>query len=587
MAASIGTAWIQIKPSMKGIGKDISKELNGAVGKATKSSEASLAGIGAGLKKAFFVGSTAAVAFAGVAVKAFADYEQLVGGVAKIFDQADQARILKDAQNAYKDLNISASQYLTAINQVGAAFASTMGDQKGYDIARKGMKAISDFASGTGRNIDELNQKYQLITRSTSSYQSIADQFSGILPATSKDFLKQAQSADLLSKKYKKLTDVPIAEYQEVVTKMLEKGTAAMGLAGNTAAESANTISGSFNATKSAISNVFAALGTGDAELVKTAMNNLAESAGNLVRNVLAILPNIFKALADGLKEVTKDVPVLGGLISGIVSFIEFIVKNADFFLPLAAGIGAVVAAIWLWNTATNALKVSQLLLNAVLAANPIGIIVLAIIGLITMIGLLWTTNENFRDNVIKAWDKIKGAFMGAFNWVKKNWPLILAILTGPIGLAVLAIIKNFDKIKSTAKSIVTAVTNIFKGIGTGISDAFKTAVNFLVDNINTLINSVNSVTSKVGISSIPNIPRLAEGGIVSQPTLAIIGEGRESEAVIPLSKLDAMLSNQGGGSQPIYNITVNGVFATSDQEKRRVADQIVRAINQNNGVFA
>lgn len=593
MAGSIGTAWIQIKPSMKGISADISKELNKATADASQQASANLSALGDNLKKAFLVGSAAAVAFTGVAVKSFAEYEQLVGGVQKIFDQADQTKILQDAQNAYKDLNVSASQYLTAINQVGAAFASTMGDQKGYDIARKGMKAISDFASGTGRNIDELNQKYQLITRSTASYQSIADQFSGILPATSKDFLEQAQAAGLLDEKYTALTEVPIADYQATVTEMLERGTAAMGLAGNTAAESAKTISGSFAATKSAISNVFAALGTGDAKLVEQAMEGLRESATNLVNNVLAILPNIFKSLANGLESVTKDVPVLGTLIKGLVGFIEFVLRNKDIFLPIAVGIGAIVVAIWAWNTAVTALAISQAILNAVLALNPIGIIVLAIIGLIAAIVALWNMNEGFRDFVTSAWETIKNAFVTAFNWVKENWPLLLAILTGPIGLAVYAIIRNFDTILNFIKGmpgkIVGFFSNVGQAIGNMVSGAIKGAVNAVlgvvektingyINLINGAINVINKIPG-VSIGKIGNvsIPRLATGGIVTSPTLAVIGEGRESEAVIPLSKLDSML-NGDGGSNTTQEVNI-GTIVLGDASAVR---EMFRQLNQD-----
>jgi len=55
-------------------------------------------------------------------------------------------------------------------------------------------------------------------------------------------------------------------------------------------------------------------------------------------------------------------------------------------------------------------------------------------------------------------------------------------------------------------------------------------------------------------------IPALAEGGIVTGPTLALIGEGRESEAVIPLSKLNTMM--QGGGGQ---NVVVTGRISGAD----------------------
>jgi hypothetical protein len=58
-----------------------------------------------------------------------------------------------------------------------------------------------------------------------------------------------------------------------------------------------------------------------------------------------------------------------------------------------------------------------------------------------------------------------------------------------------------------------------------------------------------------------PNIPMLAEGGVVTGPTLAMIGEGNESEAVIPLSKLDTMIGS-GGGSQ---NVVVTGRISGAD----------------------
>lgn len=69
-----------------------------------------------------------------------------------------------------------------------------------------------------------------------------------------------------------------------------------------------------------------------------------------------------------------------------------------------------------------------------------------------------------------------------------------------------------------------------------------KNSVNWIIDKVNTVINAINSIANVgrsfgVSVPSIPNIPKLAQGGIVTKPTLAMIGEGGESEAVIPLSK--------------------------------------------------
>ena len=74
----------------------------------------------------------------------YAEYEQLAGGAQKIFDQMDYSKIAKDANNAYKELGLSANQYLAVINDVGATFAATMGDEAGYEAAKTGLKAISD-----------------------------------------------------------------------------------------------------------------------------------------------------------------------------------------------------------------------------------------------------------------------------------------------------------------------------------------------------------------------------------------------------------------------------------------------------------
>lgn len=303
---NIGTAYLKVVGEVdKGTTNKITKDFESAGAQSGNSFADGFKGLGKkliGAIGAYEVGKKLAeVVFE--SFNAYADYEQLLGGVEKIFDQADQAQILKDAQGAYKDLNMSVNQYLSSINQVGATFAQTMGDQKGYDIARKGMKAIADYSSGTGRNLEELNQKYALITRAASSYQSIADQFSGILPATSQAFLEQAQAAGFLSDKYKKLTDVPIDEYQQAVTNMLERGVDAMGLLGNTAAETEHTISGSIAGLKAAWENWLVSLSDPNAngeqatqdlmDSLKTVIELAAPTIGEAFGNLLGQLPGI------------------------------------------------------------------------------------------------------------------------------------------------------------------------------------------------------------------------------------------------------------------------------------------------------
>jgi phage-related protein len=297
-------------------------KLAGAWGKVGKAVKVGAVAIGAA--------SAAVGALTKKSIDAYAEYEQLAGGVEKIFDKANISGIMEDANNAYKDLNMSANQYLAAINQTGATFAQTMGDQKGYDTARTGMKAIADYASGTGRNLDELNQKYALITRSTSSYQSIADQFSGILPATSQGFLEQAQSAGLLKDTYTKLTEVPIDEYQEAVTNMLEKGVTDMGLYGNTAKESMTTISGALAMTKAAWQNLVTSFANPDAD-IGAAMDNLitaivGDKEGEGLLN--QIIPAIQRAVEGVGKLLQAAIPALAQQLPGLIqTFIPVLIQ--------------------------------------------------------------------------------------------------------------------------------------------------------------------------------------------------------------------------------------------------------------------
>ena len=268
-------------------------------------------------------GGKALIDFGKQAIESYAEYEQLAGGAQKIFDQMDYSRIEQDAQNAYKTMNISASEYLETMNDVGATFAATMGDEAGYNAAKTGLQAIADYASGTGKSVDVLSEKFTMITRSTSSYQSIADQFSGILPATSKDFLAQAQAAGILSDSYTELTQVPIAEYQQSVSEMLKKGVSDLGLAGNTAAETANTISGSLNAAKAAWSNLIVGIADENANFEEL-VNNFVETLvgdesgeGGVINN---ILPRVEVALEGAGKLVEALIPVIIDKVPTIIN---------------------------------------------------------------------------------------------------------------------------------------------------------------------------------------------------------------------------------------------------------------------------
>jgi hypothetical protein len=83
------------------------------------------------------------------------------------------------------------------------------------------------------------------------------------------------------------------------------------------------------------------------------------------------------------------------------------------------------------------------------------------------------------------------------------------------------------------------------------------------VGNIGDIFGTMQSVGGFM-----PNIPMLAEGGVVTGPTLAMIGEGRESEAVIPLSKLDGMM-NTSGRVEVVGRISGSDILLSNERAQR------------------
>src|SRR5258706_11140973 len=121
---------------------------------------------------------------------------------------------------------------------------------------------------------------------------------------------------------------------------------------------------------------------------------------------------------------------------------------------------------------------------NLIMDANPIALVVLAIVALIAIFVVLWVKCKWFRDfwkglwhgivDVDKAaWNWIQNAAGAVWNWLKQNWPLLLGIITGPIGLAAALIFKYWDKITAAAKflwgALKTGFDIVWGAIKTGI----------------------------------------------------------------------------------------------------------------------
>jgi phage-related protein len=145
-------------------------------------------------------------------------------------------------------------------------------------------------------------------------------------------------------------------------------------------------------------------------------------------------------------------------------------------------------------------------------ALGPIGLLFLAIEFLPPLIKKLWEENETFRKVVTKVWEFVQKVFSGAleiikgvFNWVKENWPLLLAIITGPIGLAVLAITKNWDTIKGAISAVIEWVKTNWPLLLAIITGPIGLAVLAVVRNWDSIKNTFIAVKDRV-VETIGNL---------------------------------------------------------------------------------
>lgn len=185
---------------------------------------------------------------------------------------------------------------------------------------------------------------------------------------------------------------------------------------------------------------------------------------------------------------------------------------------PAAVGFTHGVTAVQMVSKgmpkALGAMRVAFVKLGAVILANPIFLIGALLIGLAI---LVYKFREEIIDALVGAWefvkDKVGGllewfgsaipdAIAAVVQWVKDNWPLILAIITGPIGLAVKFIVDNWDKIRDTIRGAVDAVKGFisrgFEAVRRTVTNVISRIRDFVVDGFNTLRDRGTSAVERL-----------------------------------------------------------------------------------------
>lgn len=127
----------------------------------------------------------------------------------------------------------------------------------------------------------------------------------------------------------------------------------------------------------------------------------------------------------------------------------------------------------------------------------------------------------------VVAFNWIKTAVADVFNWVKGHWPLLLAILGGPIGAAAALIIKNFGAIRSAAVSVFNFIKGAVGAVGNAISSTVGAAFDAIKQTIQDIIQAIPNIGK--AITSLPGKAlhglEKAGGGALHAATFGLVGQ--------------------------------------------------------------
>jgi hypothetical protein len=285
-----------------------------------------------------------------------------------------------------------------------------------------------------------------------------------------------------------------------------------------------------------------------DGASLEEVMNVLGGTFGGASAAAAETAEGGMKRLGIALAETKESIgaaliPVVEALLPPLLAFGAWAQENTKVFLIVAGAIGGIAVTILALNAAMKVYAAAQMIVNGVVAvfnalllANPVTLIVLAIVAFIAILTALYFKFDTVRKIVDTVF---KGMLAGG-------------------------------------KAVFDGLTTYFDGVFAIFKTLFNAIAKLWNNTIGKLSFSVPDWVPGLGGKGfdVPNIPMLADGGIVTGPTLAMIGE-RGPEAVIPLS-------GRGGGMGN-YTINITGGLGSSAEIGTAVVNAI-RAFNRQNG---
>lgn len=477
------------------------------------------------------------------------------------------------------------------------------------DASSKAITKMSEKLQGLPTTLDQGAQAVQRFTSKNGDVAKSTDIFLALnnaLLAGGASTEIQATALEQLSQAYAK-GKPDMMEWRSAMTAMpaqLNQIAKAMGLGENAADKLGEGLrDGTISMDKFMESII--TLNTKGANGFQSFEKQAKNATGGINTSIAVMKSRITQGIAEiintiGAENIANTIVGIGNAIKEVLVAISGLFSFISENQWVIAGLASAIAPILAMGIFGKILALTQ-------AFNPLK---LQIVAVCTAVGVLaagatwvienWSGITQFFGEILgSVGDFFAGMWNGVIEGAKGAWNGITSIF----GKTAEFFGSVFTKAWEAVKAVFSTGGRIFMGIVDGIIGGFKAIVNAIIGGINSVIaipfNAINGVLEGIrgidiigikpfgwiGLISVPQIPYLATGGIVPETKggrMIVAGEGGQDEWVVPESKMASLIDqlNERGAGMNV-TINVNGTFATSTSEQRKVAEVIAQRLQE------
>ena len=310
-----------------------------------------IAGIAGNAAKMFTALASAAVVkglvdLGKASVEAYAEYEQLVGGVETLFGKSADT-VKQYAQDAYMTAGLSANEYMEQVTSFSASLLQSLGGNTAAaaDYGNQAVIDMADNANKMGTAIESIQNAYQGFAKGNFT---MLDNLKLGYGGTREEMQRLLEDAEKISGIHYDISS--FADITQAIHTIQEE----MGIAGTTAEEAGSTIQGSIGMVKAAWENLLTGLADPDADidqLIENLLNSVTTAAENIIPAITTFIVKLIDAITS--PENVKNLAIAGGkillaILAGIGEATLAILDNAkQLVLDIVKGIGDGLKQAW------------------------------------------------------------------------------------------------------------------------------------------------------------------------------------------------------------------------------------------------